>query len=207
MKKLLITLIAVLGICSFAQAQKSKGVEFGAGIGYNGSTILSEHNDRAEIRSGFNAALSIDKYFSDKWSLKVKAIYDQKGSNKSEVIDDDIVGFADISAHYISVPVMANWHFGKTRNWYLNVGPYAGFLLDAERSITYLGVKYPRSMTSQFNKVDAGLAYGVGVKLPLSKKLKFYVELDGQNGVTNIFGYRTDNSFNSRGSFNVGLNY
>jgi outer membrane autotransporter protein len=123
------------------------------------------------------------------------------------VYDGDVGSFTNISADYITVPIMANWHFGKTRNWYLNFGPYAGFLLDAKRSITYAGVKYSGSMKSRFNKVDGGVAYGVGVKFPVAKKIKFYMELDGQNGLTNIFEYRTDNSFNARGSFNIGLNF
>jgi len=207
MKKLFIALFAVFGICTHVSAQKSKGVEFGVGIGYNGSTIVSDYNDRARIRSGFNAALSAEDYFSDRWSLKVKAIYDQKGANSSEVVSGDIMGYTDISAYYITVPVMANWHFGKTRNWYLNFGPYAGFLLDAKKSIKYADVVYSGSLKSGFNAVDAGLAYGIGVKLPVAKKLKFYMELDGQYGVTNIFTNRTDNSINSRTSLNIGLNF
>ncbi|WP_233496696.1 outer membrane beta-barrel protein [Mucilaginibacter hurinus] len=36
---------------------------------------------------------------------------------------------------YLTIPVMANWHFGRTKNWYLHFGPYVAFLLNVKTSI------------------------------------------------------------------------
>ena len=98
---------------------------------------------------------------------------------------------------------MANWHFGKTRKWYLNFGPYAGFLLSAKAS------QYTGSVKEAFNSVDGGLAYGIGVKLPVSEKAKFFIEFDGQAGVANVFknSGSSSNIRNGRGSFNIGFNF
>jgi opacity protein-like surface antigen len=97
---------------------------------------------------------------------------------------------------------MANWHFGRKRNWYLNFGPYAGFLLNAEETVGGVDVK------EAFNTTDFGLALGIGVKIPVSDKLKISIEYDGQAGLLDIF---KDNNFgriqNSRASLNVGLNF
>ena len=207
MKKLFTTLFAVMGLCTLALAQQSKGVEFGIGIGYNGATATNSSNQSTNSKSGFNAAVSLDNYFSDRWSFKVKAIYDQKGWANGFLTVNSGSGSTtfqsvDYSLNYITVPLMANWHFGKTRNWYLDFGPYAGFLLDAKVSAGYAG-----SLKSLFNTVDGGLAYGIGVKLPVAEKTKFYIEFDGQNGVANLFKGSGESIHGTRGSFNIGLNF
>src|SRR5215217_4305682 len=117
MKKLFTTLFAVLGIFTLAHAQQSKGVEFGVGVGYNGATVTNGNNQSTKSKSGFNVAISADNYFSDRWSLKVKAIYDQKGwANGYLKVGATTYTGVDYSLNYLTVPVMANWHFGKTRN-------------------------------------------------------------------------------------------
>ncbi|MGY3214928.1 porin family protein [Mucilaginibacter sp. HD30] len=203
MKKLFTTLFAVMGLCTLALAQQSKGVEFGIGVGYNGASVSTVNNESTKSKSGFNVALSADNYFSDRWSLKVKAIYDQKGWGGGFLTTPTTTySDVDFSLNYLTVPVMANWHFGKTRNWYLDFGPYAGFLLDAKTS------KYSGSIKEAFNSVDGGLALGIGVKLPISEKTKFYIEYDGQGGVADLFKNNSGSTIHStRSSFNVGLNF
>ena len=209
MKKLFTTLFAVLGIYTLAHAQQSKGLEFGVGVGYNGASVSNSSNQTTNSKSGFNVAVSADNYFSDRWSLKVKAIYDQKGWGNGFLAYAQgnsltVYQQVDYALNYITVPVMANWHFGKTRKWYLNFGPYAGFLLDAKATSGYTG-----SVKGLFNTVDGGLAYGIGVKLPIAEKTKFYIEFDGQNGVANLFkNIASANTIHSvRGSFNIGINF
>jgi hypothetical protein len=206
MKKLFTTLFLVLGIFSLAKAQQSKGIEFGVGIGLNSATIIEDYDSRNGLKWGFNIALSADKYFSDKWSLKLKAIYDQKGTRNGMLSEGDILYNRDVPLNYITVPVMANLHFGKTRNWYFNFGPYAGFLLDAKTS-SIAGKTY--SIKHRFNSVDVGLGYGIGVKIPVAKKLKFFIETEAQNGVTKLYKstYLTEATRTFRGSFNIGLNF
>jgi hypothetical protein len=202
MKKLFTTLFAVLGIYTLAHAQQSKGTEFGIGIGYSAASV-SANSQNTKSKSGFNVALSADNYFSDRWSLKVKAVYDQKGW-AGGFLTTPTTTYSDVnySLNYITVPVMANWHFGKTRKWYLDFGPYAGFLLDAKVT------KYPESVKEAFNTVDGGLAFGIGVKLPISEKTKFYIEYDGQGGMTNLFKNSQGSEIHSvRSSFNIGLNF
>ncbi len=208
MKKLFTTLFAVLGIFTLAHAQQSKGVEFGVGIGYSGASVSNSDNQSTKSKSGFNAAVSVDNYFSDRWSLKVKAIYDQKGwANGFITVNDGGSSTTyqpvDFKLNYLTVPIMANWHFGKTRNWYLNFGPYVGFLLSA--NVT----QFSQSVKPVFNDVDGGLAYGIGVKLPVAEKTKFYIEFDGQGGVTNLFvkGASTTDIRSARGALNIGFNF
>jgi opacity protein-like surface antigen len=201
MKKLLCTVVLVLGVSTSSSAQNKGDVEMGGAIGYNYSTVSSGYLS-AESSSGFNAGISADYYFSDTWSIKGKLIYDQKGWDNGFFEDDFGSYSADYSLNYLTIPVMANWHFGHKNNWYLNFGPYIGFLINAEESAKNTDV------TNYFNATDFGLAYGVGVKIPVSTKLKIYLEYDAQGGFLDVFKNNDSNRvLGSRGAFNVGLNF
>jgi hypothetical protein len=205
MKKIFTTLFMVMGIYSLSQAQfKTKGdTEFGVGAGYGGAYLSNGGSGQTSKSIGaVNAAVSADHYFSDRWSLKVKVAYDQKGwGNGFLATPTQVYTGVEYKLTYITVPVMANWHFGKTRNWYLNFGPYVGFLSKAEAKA------YNLDVTSAVNSTDGGLALGIGIKIPISERLKFFVEYEGQGGVVNAFKSTTDPAQVSRGSFNIGFNF
>ena len=106
----------------------------------------------------------------------------------------------DFKLNYVTIPVMANWHFGSTRKWYLNFGPYIGILLNAEDSELGLDLK------EGFKSTDIGLAIGIGYKFNLSENTKMYIEYDEQTGFTDVFEVNEGNALsNRRSSFNVGV--
>jgi len=189
----------------FASAQDKGNVEFGFNVGLSGSTV-SDDNNVADSRTGFNAGASAEYYFSRSWGIKAKVIYDRKGYDNGIITVSDNFGTYDYSTNYkldyFTVPVMANWHFGRKKNWYLNFGPYAGFLVSAKDS------RFDFDVKREFESTDFGFAYGIGVKIPVSQYLKIFIEYDGQEGFTNIFKDNYyNNTTNSRGAFNIGLNF
>ena len=206
MKKILCALVVLVSIG--ATAQTKGDVEFGLNVGYN-SSLVSVDNFSTENGDGLNIGFATDFYFSDRWSIKAKLIYDQKGWNKGfyeEINNNPSSGnsyyITNYNLNYLTIPLMANWHFGSKRNWYLNFGPYAGFLLNAKET------KGSRDVTDRFNTTDFGLALGIGVKIPLNEKLKLSFEYDAQSGISDIF---KDNDLstarNARSSLNVGLSF
>ena len=199
MKKLFFTAILALGLSSISLGQEKGDVEFGVNIGLNYSTITSSNSvSTPDTGYGFNAGFSADYYFSDRWSIKGKLIYDQKGWDN----DDLGNGKTNINLDYITVPVMANWHFAQKRNWYLNFGPYVGFLMNAEDSKNGIDVK------ELLNTTDFGIAFGIGVKIPVSDKLKVSLEYDAQSGLSDVFKDHPAGRIQGvRGAFNVGLNF
>lgn len=213
MKKIYIILF-LLSFNTIVLAQKKGIVEFGANVGLNRS-LVSNTTGSTDPLIGFNVALSADYYFSDRWSIKGKLIYDQKGWANGFITFDTLNGqnpndpafyqtiTTDFNFDYITIPVMANWHFGKKRNWYLNFGPYVGFLVSAKDS------KLKYNFNDEFQKTDVGLALGIGVKIPVSDKLKIYFEYEEQTGFTDIYVINNTGSAitNTRGSINVGLNF
>jgi hypothetical protein len=97
---------------------------------------------------------------------------------------------------------MANWHFGRERNWYLNVGPYAGFLLSAKAKEGDIDVK------EAFAGTDFGLAFGIGVKFPVGDSSNLFIEYAGQSGFTDVFEENLGDAVrNGRSSLNLGITF
>ncbi|RKE94729.1 porin family protein [Ichthyenterobacterium magnum] len=200
-KLLLLSAFAVFGL-SNVNAQDSGDIELGIGLGLNLSNVSDiQGNNNAKSKIGFNLSGSGEYYFSDRWGIKAKLIYDQKGWADGFIynVDTDVNVITDFKLNYLSVPVMANWHFGSNRNWYLNFGPYIGFVINAEDSELGLDVK------EGFKSTDFGLAFGIGYKFEINDNIKLFVEYDGQSGFSDIFEENAGDSIrNGRSSFNVG---
>lgn len=202
MKKIVIAVLLMFGFSTTTFAQVKGDVELGFNVGYNNSTIATS-DDNADSGNGINLGFAAEYFFSDRWGIKGKLIYDQKGWD-NDFITDINSGFTyktNYNLNYLTIPVMANWHFAKKRNWYLNFGPYVGFLMNAEDTRFGTDVKYV------FNSTDFGLAFGIGVKIPVSDKLKLTLEYDAQSGLSNVFNNSDFTVTNSRSSFNVGVNF
>ena len=206
MKKIFTTLLFAAGIYTATYAQTGNTTEFGVNVGYNSATV-EESGSGLTSRgvSGFNLGVSADVPFAQRWSVKVKAIYDQKGWGDGYLIDNqgNEIDGVNFRLNYITIPVLATWHFGRTSNWYLHFGPYVGFLLNAKETNDNTDVK------SVFNTTDAGIALGIGVKIPISDKAKFFIEYDGQGAFTNLIKNSDGNGSiqNIRESINVGISF
>ncbi|MGN8069508.1 porin family protein [Mucilaginibacter sp. 22184] len=204
MKKILTTITIVIATLTTTFAQQKKGdVELGIHAGYSYSAI-SNYWGNSDLKSSFNAGVSTDFYFSNRWSLKTSLIFDQKGWANGFIYTDSRGNglITDYRLNYITLPVMANWHFGKKRNWYLNFGPYAGYLAGAKASDISLDVK------DYFHNVDFGIAAGIGTKIRLSNNVKLLLEYNEQAGLTDIFKTNPGSIVRiGRGSFNVGFNF
>jgi hypothetical protein len=209
MLKPFLTLLLATGIFTAASAQTKGKTEFGINVGLNTATVFTNSGygyygyTNPDYRVGFNVGLTADHYFSDRWSLKAKVIYDQKGWDSGYISFNDNSSYAtDYKLNYLTIPVMANWHFGRTRNWYLNFGPYIGILLNAKESAKNTDVK------PYINNPDGGLAVGIGVKFPIGEGSKFFIEYLGQGGVGDVFKNNFDTSVNnSVSSFNIGVTF
>lgn len=203
MKRLLFTIAMLSCILNKGYAQADKGdVELGLGVGLNFSTVNvpSDNNRSTDSKTALNFAFVGEYYFSDRWGIKSKLIYDQKGWGNGYVVTENENYITDYNVNYLTIPIMANWHFGSTRKWNLNFGPYVGFLLKAEDD------KKGMDFKDAFNSTDVGIALGIGYKFPVSDTTKIYIEYDEQYGFTDVFADNTGTTaVNSRGSFNIGV--
>jgi len=193
--------LIVLTFATTAIAQTKK-TEVGFSIGYNSATATAEGVTNTKHRAGFSAGFLVDHYFSDSWSILGKLVYDQKGWGHGYITTPTTTTFTDFHLDYLSIPVLAEWHFGHTKNWYLNFGPYAAILLNASQTAT------TDDITDFFNTVDAGLDLGIGVKFPVTDKTKFFIEVNGQAGVADMFKNNSGSTVrNSVSNVSVGFKF
>lgn len=142
-------------------AQDGGDFEVGVGGGFGVSYANNPEGMSTDLLMAFNANISAEVYLSDYLGVKTKIIYDNKGYANGFIIDNNngnMITDVDFKLSYITVPIMANFHFGKKkfRKWYVNVGPYIGFLVNAEE--TALGI----DISEAFNTIDIGGTLGIG---------------------------------------------
>ncbi|HWZ35308.1 MAG TPA: porin family protein [Mucilaginibacter sp.] len=203
MKKIFLAAIAMFACVQFANAQRTSGTQFSASIGINGSQI-TDANYNSDAVAGLNLGVAVDQYFSHDWSINVGLNYQQKGWANGTVYFDNgnQIDGVDFKLHYLTVPVLANLHFGYKRNWYVDFGPYIGFLLSAsESSNTTFDTK------SYFNSVDGGVAANIGVKIPINRQSHFFIEFGGQGGLANVVRDANPSLQNITTSLNVGIGF
>ena len=199
MKKLF-TILLVAASCSTAFSQEKGNFEYGFNIGLNVSGVTVGTNYTSDSKIGFNVGAFGDYFFSDRWSIKAKLNFDQKGWNGGYFSNNNVGSLTNYRYDYLTVPVMANWHFGRKRNWYLNFGPYVGFLIDAKETNLDIDLK------DLSESIDAGLALGIGVKIPVTDKIKILLEVDSQSGLADIIKNNQGGSTtNNRSSLNAGF--
>lgn len=203
MKKIIIT--AVIGLSlSFSLSAQTKGdFEFGFNAGYNTSSASSSMAS-FDTGKGLNIGGSLHYYFSSSWSIEGKLIYDQKGWDNDRMEDEEGTSYStDYNLNYLTIPIMANYYFGDLdkKNWFIEFGPYAGFLLSAEDT------RFGNDIKKSFYKNDYGLALGAGVKIPVNNQFKVFAEFEWQKGFTNIFHQASTAIRNNRSGFNVGITY
>ena len=126
--------------------------------------------------------------------------------------------------NYLEIPVLAKYTWGLGGfGLEVNAGPFVGFLLNASEkssgtSSIYLDknggtpVYGPVSLdattgvTSSIQRVNAGVAGGVGVVLPVSSRGDLSLEVRGLYGLTNVQKYAEDGTSHT-GNLIVSLGY
>lgn len=202
MNRQLWLIAACIIVLTTVQAQDGRDFEFGGNIGLNFANVSTTDGEYgANTRIGFNIGASGEYYFSNRWGFKVKLIYDGKGWADGFIESEDIGNVTtNFKVNYITIPLMANWHFGRNRNWYLNFGPYAGLLVSAKESKLGIDVK------EAFESFDFGIALGIGYKFEIRNNTKLFFEFDGQSGFADVFQENAGTTLrNGRSSLNFGV--
>ena len=200
MKKGFLLFLIIFNTAVFSQAKGN--IELGFNIGGNGSTV-TQSNYTYPNAIGYNAGVSLEYYFSNEWGVKSKLIYDQLGWNKDliYVASTDSYVSTDFRLNYLTIPVLANYHFGNKKEIYFNFGPYVGVLLDAHEK------RFNTDVKKFFNTTDFGLMIGIGYTTIVSDKIKFLVGFDAHGGIIDVVKYNEKPSvLNTCLNFNIGLN-
>ena len=187
MKKIILAVAIAFGLTTAHAQQREKGtIEIIPHVGFTISDISGSDAADNGALSSLNIGVGADYYFNDRWSIRSGLNYETMGSD----IDDTILGLS-----YLTIPINANWHFGKTRKWNLNFGPSIGFLTFAESGDV--------DVKNDFNNIQLGLNVGIGYKFRLTEKLGLLVDYQTMAGLNDAA--KDLNIKNNYGSLNVGL--
>lgn len=196
MKKCLFAGIFILLSCTTLFAQHNKGdITIAPQVGLNLSTYFSS-DVSYDARTSAAGGIATDFYFNDSWSLHTGLFYNTMGA-------EDSFGYTD-KLDYISLPVHANWHFSRNRNWYLNFGPTFSYLISGN-SETNEGIEM--DIKDAVSSFDVGLGVGIGHIFQINDQMQLFIDYQGYGGFLDV---AEDNVLpysirNSSSSFNVGL--
>ncbi len=170
MKKLFITLTAAVALmCTTltqAQAQDDElKPRFGIKGGVNFSNLYTKDVDDNNVLTGFNLGVFAKLPVASFLAIQPELYFTTKGG-ESTYNNAFVNGTARFSLNYIELPVLAVVNIGKYFN--VHAGPYAAFLLSGKttnKSNVTLFDFEDNLDTDDFNKLDFGVAAGIGADL------------------------------------------
>ncbi len=155
MRKVLLSIVAV-----FAFAAASNAQSVGVSIGANFANVGGDDVEETESKFNFTAGLFAEFMLSEKIGLQAELV----SSGQGYKFDDPGGSGFELKQKlgYLNVPVMANIYLAD--NFYVQAGPYLGFLLSAEESISGSLGTTDTDNKDQFESTDFGAMLGLGVK-------------------------------------------
>lgn len=203
MRTLLLS-ISLLFIATYGFSQDSK-FKFGVQAGLNYSNFR-----------GYDLPANIEPYYSESpafaylggiyieykikphLSLKVELSYErksQKADNTVELIDFDgpvaTYNYTSKKNHdYLVLPILLKYSFTEKNSFYVNGGPFIGFLLKSNVTHDDIGNGEaldtdPAETTKYYKKTDFGLSVGIGKTFDLNEKNSIFVEIRENLGLSN----------------------
>ncbi len=170
MKKLFITLTtAVVLMCTTLTQAQAQGDElkprFGVRGGVNFSNLYTKDVDQNNMLTGFNLGVFAKLPVTNFLAIQPELYFTTKGG-ESTYNNAFVKGTARFNVNYIELPVLVVVNIGKYFN--VHAGPYAAFLLSGKATnksnVTLFNFENNLD-TNDFNKLDFGLAAGIGADL------------------------------------------
>lgn len=202
MKKLFLSM-TLLFIATLSYSQNSK-IKFGIQVGLNYSNfrgydipIQFEPVYSESPEFGFLGGLNFEYQIKEKLSLKLELNYErksQKADNYIELTDaDDFTRGYNFTSKknydYLVLPIMLKYNFTNKNSFYVNGGPFVGFLLKSNLTNDLQNIdglnNDPVETTNLNNKTDFGLSIGLGKTIEINEKNSIFIEIRENLGLTN----------------------
>ena len=188
-------LIILLFITTTVYSQSNK-FEIGLNGGVNTSSLRGGNTYDLSYKTGLSAGLMFQYNASKLFSIHSNLSYENKGTYLT-FPENEFNGSSKstFEFQYITVPVLARLNFGSKAIFFINAGPYLGYLLR------------PGWMNNSF---DFGLTTGFGGQLDLNNNLILSLELRNNTGfapVTSYYAEFGETQFNNSYNILIGLAY
>ncbi|MCX2738531.1 porin family protein [Pontibacter anaerobius] len=193
MNKFLIVLGAMFALGSTVSFAQSNNLSIGIEGGVNHSSLRGNDHDSQLVRDpgiGFTAGVSFTYGITDALSLHSGLLYERKSTRfKLHYVDPTGTTPSTTKAHsnfdYLVLPVLARVTYGNKAKFYINAGPYLGYLIQqvdkakAVSSTTFSNIEH-------YNRLDLGLTAGLGAGMPINNNSMLTLELRQNLGLYNI---------------------
>ncbi|SIQ56258.1 porin family protein [Pontibacter lucknowensis] len=197
MNKLTILFWALLTLSSTAAIAQNNGITIGIEGGPNRSKLWGnefvDEGGNIKRADNFSTGISLEYSFTELLSLRSGIGFERKGityqvqhmnewGNQSELIP------GRSNYDYLILPLMARMTLGSKPIFFLNAGPYLGFLLKQMDVTESSQLQSGSSMdnTENFKRLDMGFSAGLGAGMPVTKKTILTLELRHNLGLYNI---------------------
>jgi hypothetical protein len=168
-----VILLCLLANDVLSQSYKFElAAEAGPGFGYvwgKGSNSIKNQKPILSYIVGIGLRFNAPKFFG----LHTGVYVERKGfvvpiafTNKDK---NDVIYKYQSQYNYVTIPILCNLSFGKKIKGYLNLGGYVGALFRSHIFLKELDISHVNPGGYQY--VDAGIASGLGLKLPIKRWL------------------------------------
>ncbi|MFM9050707.1 MAG: porin family protein [Bacteroidota bacterium] len=181
--------MSMLNPVSELQAQSfSSGIRFGmTATQVDGDTY--EGFDKAGLLGG----LFVERFMSDRFSLRMEMDYIQKGSRKP--LDKEVNSFYRMRLNYLEVPVLARYKAGRKLT--LQAGPALGVLVFSEEDDQTGVLVYSPPFNKYEVSMSAGFAYDLSEKTAVDVRYGFSLAPIRPFDFFATFAYWDKGQFNS----------
>jgi len=161
------------------------GVEAGPGLIFLwGNDILAKQHN---MTIGGSAGLFFQRNYTNALSLRTGIAYERKGSVAHTQGYDYLgnpTGEVKTRVHYnyLTIPILARATFGKNGQFFVNAGPYLGYLL--RQAFVTKGNTSNNTLNNK--ELDFGLTTGLGFTVPYKTKYAFSFEVRNNLGLFNV---------------------
>jgi len=183
-------LLTVLGT-TYGQTNK-----FDVGVEGSPSLIFLRGNDIIDNLHkptiGFSGGLFFQYNFKKVVSLRTNIAFERKGSvlsSQTTDINGDPLGEITTNTNfdYLTLPILVRATFGKKVQFFVNAGPYFGYLI--KQIFVSKGDNIPTTTsdnTSLDKRFDTGISTGLGLSIPIKTKFAFSFEVRNNLGLYNV---------------------
>lgn len=184
--------ILLLTLLVFGISGKSQSISIGGKIGGNFTSFhgkdIPDYNYKPGIVLGFVSQFKASNHFY----LQPELNYEQKGA-KHKLHVNGYYQESTYKLNYIVLPVLAKFYFGSKEIFFINAGPYLGFLLKATERYYITNSSTgdvisddSGNITSNQNTVEFGIAAGLGTVFKMTEITKFFIDARYNFSVTSI---------------------
>lgn len=171
-----------------SDAQEERRVRVGFNLGPGLSTIMSDNaftNQQNQWRFRFHASVFQDFLIKKPFYIQTELNYSAMGTMQFVNLYDSIGnnigrGAYKYNLHYIQIPVLAKFKFGKSIKGYVALGTYIGFLVSAKGGIDASDSgsdQYPViNIIDDYTTFDTGLKFHTGIEIPVLNEQRILIE-------------------------------